>query len=221
MTTREFLWLVADGSSAVEFIGFLIGSIRWRRLGPGQRAATLWFGAATVSDAVVLFLSYHGQNTQPSGRVWYAASVVLALEALARFQSEQRRVVAFRVASVAYVLTSIVLLVTGEPLNAMTTYAAPLHALVILIAAVVTVFRRTLLGRGDLFSDPGFLVAAGLIGYAVAAVFETLVAQLWTATLPNYVEAFFAACNILTALAEIVIIRALIGRPPSAAAVER
>jgi hypothetical protein len=107
------------------------------------------------------------------------------------------------------------MLVTIEPLAAISTYAEPLHALVILVAAVVTLVRRASFGRGELLLDPGFLIAAGLAGYAVAAVFETLVAQLWVRDFPQYVNAYFATCNVLTALAELVIIKALLRAPGS------
>jgi hypothetical protein len=166
-----------------------------------------------LSDILVIVLARRHQSTQPVTRVWYAASVVLALEALAAYQYDARRFLAFRVFAAIYVATSVILLATIEPLAAITTYAAPLHALVILAAAVVTLLRRATFGRGELVLDPGFLIAAGLIGYAVAAVFETLVAQLWVIDFPQYVKAYFAACDIVTALAELVIIMALLRVP--------
>jgi hypothetical protein len=209
MALPSWDWIAAYGGSAVELGGFAIGAALWKRLARGQRVVTLWFAAAAVSDILVIVLARRHQSTQPVTRVWFAASVILALEALAAYQHDARRVLALRILAVMYVATSVVLLVTIEPLTAITTYAAPLHALVILTAAVVTLLRRATFGRGELVLDPGFLIATGLIGYAVAAVFETLVAQLWVIDFPQYVKTYFAACDIVTALAEIVIIMAL------------
>lgn len=217
MTLPGWEWVAAYVGSAVEVSGFAIGAGFWRRLARGQRVITLWFAAASLSDIVVIVLARRHQSTQPATRVWFAVSVVLALEALAAYQRSARRVHALRALAGAYVVASVILLVTIEPLAVITTYAEPLHALVILATAAVTLLRRGLFGRGELLLDPGFLIAAGLTGYAIAAVFETLVAQLWVNDAPQYVKAYFAACDILTGLAEVVIIKALFQAPNSPA----
>lgn len=215
MTLPGWEWVAAYVGSAVEVSGFAIGAAFWRRLARGQRVITLWFAAASISDIVVIVLARRHQSTQPATRVWFAVSVILALEALAAYQRSARGVHTFRVLAGAYIVASVILLVTIEPLAAITTYAEPLHALVILATAVVTLLRRASFGRGELLLDPGFLIAAGLTGYAVTAVFETLVAQLWVHDYPQYVNAYFAACDVLIALAEVVIIKALIQAPVS------
>lgn len=215
MTLPRWDWVVAYGGSAVELAGSAIGVVLWRRLARGQRAVALWFAAAALSDIAVIIVARGHQSTQPTARIWFAVSVILALEALAAYQRGRRRVLGLRILTCAYVAASVIMLVTIEPLAAISTYAEPLHALVILVAAVVTLVRRASFGRGELLLDPGFLIAAGLAGYAVAAVFETLVAQLWVRDFPQYVNAYFATCNVLTALAELVIIKALLRAPGS------
>jgi hypothetical protein len=207
--------LISYGGSAVELVGAAIGLARWRRIAGGQRMITIWFGAATLSDIAAFVTARWFHNNQPSGRIWFALSVVFALEALAAFQVGKNRVMAFRVAIVAYLAAWALLAAFVEPLPTFSTYTEPLHALVILTAAVLTLLRRASLGRGDLFDDPGFLIAAGLAGYAVATVLETLVGQLWLHDAPQYVNAYYAASNIVTALGEIVIIKGLFLPPYS------
>jgi hypothetical protein len=63
--------------------------------------------------------------------------------------------------------------------------------------------------------DPGVLIAAGLAGYAIADVFEMIVAPLWVREFPQGVITYNTMSNVLTALAEFVIIRALFLRPNS------
>jgi hypothetical protein len=176
---------------------------------------TIWFVAAALGDVAVFVTAKVLHNTQPAARVWFALSVVFALEALAAFQHDNRRVVAFRVAIGVYLVAWGGLAMIVEPLTTLSTYSSPLHALVILTAAVLTLLRRASLGRGDLFMDPGFLIAAGLAGYAVASVLEALVGQLWLHDAPQYVNAYYATSNIVTALAEAVIIKALFLPPNS------
>lgn len=208
-------WVITYASSAVELSGAAIGSIRWRRIAGGQRVITLWFAAAAIIDIAVILAARRHHSTQPLIRLWVAVSVIFALEALGTYQRGDRRVAAFRALIVAYVAAWLILLITIEPLAAFSTYSAPLHTLVILAAAVLTLRRRASFGRGELFTDPGFLIAAGLAGYAVADAFETLVAQLWVREFPQYVVAYYTMCNVLTALAEFVIIKALFLAPSS------
>jgi hypothetical protein len=201
--------LISYGGSAVELCGAAIGIARWRRLASGQRMITIWFAAATVSDVAAFVTARWFHNNQPAGRIWFAVSVVFALEALAAFQAGKKRVVALRVGILAYLGAWSILAAFVEPLTSISTYTEPLHAVVILAAAAITLVRRASLGRGDLLEDPGFLIAAGLAGYAVATVLETLVGQLWLQDAPQYVNAYYAASNIVTALGEGVIIKAL------------
>ena len=209
-------WVVAYSGSAVELSGFIIGVVRWRRIARGQQLITLWFSAAVLSDIAVIVTAQLHQSTQSIAPIWFASSVIFALGSLAVYQSGDRRAAVVRVSIGVYLAVSVILLMTIEPLGAISTYAAPLHALVILAAAVLTLLRRASLGRGELLVDPGFLIAAGLTGYAVAAVFETLVTQLWVHDFPQYVKAYYATCDVLTALSEFVIIKALFASPYSA-----
>ena len=201
------------GGTGIEMCGAITGSLRWRRIGPGQQAITLWFGAAMVGDVAAFATARLFQNNQPSSRLWFAFSVVFGLAALAAFQPNRARAWALRVTAGVYLVAWGALALFVEPLTALSTYTEPLHALVILAAAVFTLQRRASLGRGDLFSDAGFLVAAGLAGYAVASVLESLVGQLWLTDAPQYIGAYYSVSNVLTALAEVVIIRALFLEP--------
>lgn len=206
--------VVAYGSSAVELAGAVVGLRRWRRIAGGQRAITLWFTAAAMTDVGVIIAARQHHNTQSLIRIWFALSVILALDALSRYQFDQGRVAVFRLAIGMYLAAWLVLLTTIEPLAAFASYSAPLHTVVILSAAVLTLLRRASIGRGELMMDSGFLIAAGLAGYAVADVFEMVVAPLWATDFPQGVMIYNTVSNLVTALAELVIIKALF-LPPS------
>lgn len=215
MKLPGWAFAISYAGSVVEVCGAAIGLLRWRRIAGGQRVITLWLCAAAVSDAAVFVTAKVLHNSQPAARVWFALSVALALEALAEFQHDAHRAGVLRAAAGVYLIAWGILAAVVEPLAMLSTYSAPLHALVILTAAVLTLMRRASLGRGDLLLDSGFLVGAGLAGYAVASVLETLVGQLWLRDFPQYIAAYYAAANIVTALAEVVIIKALF-MPPNA-----
>jgi hypothetical protein len=198
---------------AVELAGFLLGTWRWRQLGRGQKAMTLWFGAAIALDILDVTLAPVLLTSQPLSSASNLISPVLALEGLAAFQSSAPIARRFRLVATAYALTWLILHLTVEPLADYSTYSAPLAGFVILASAAFVLFERAARGRTDALVDPAFLVAAGLCGGAVADVFRTLVAGLMVRDHPLYTLIYYSACNIIVALAELIIIRALLIQP--------
>ena len=201
--------VTAYSMSAVELAGFVIGVARWRHLGRGQRLVTLWFGAATLFDILEFVASHYVHNAQVVGNFWFPVSVALALETLAAFQPDRRARKLYRGLTAAFVVTWLILLVAAGTLTGYSTYAGPSHALLILAVAAIVLLRRSALGRGDVMRDPAFLVAAGLSGYAVAIVFESLIAQLWQYDHQIYAVMYFSVAHVVTAAAECLMIRAL------------
>jgi hypothetical protein len=200
----------------VEAIGFAIGLKSWRGLDRGQRLMALWLGASALTDLAAFALARSIGNTQPAARVWYALSVAFALEALARYQGSSRLATMLRVGIVGYLALWLVLLVTVEPPLNYSTYSAPVHAIVILAAAVVTLFRRVALSRGDLVEDSGFLFSVALIAYAVPSALQTLVAQLWNSDYLSRTVAYYTAHSVVSVLAALVVIRGVsIGSAPA------
>ncbi len=212
LTLPAWDWLAGYGDLAVELGGLGVGIARWPRLARGQRVIATWLGASAVFDIAALIASRRWHNAQPVARLWFVTCVVLAVEALAAYQHSRQRAVVLRWLMAGYVIAWLILVATIEPIDQYSTYSAPLHALVVLGAAVMTVFRRVSLGRRDLLGDPGFLIGVGLSAYAVPEAFRTLVAQLWSNDLPQRGILYYAMSNGVSALASLVLISALLVR---------
>ena len=75
--------------------------------------------------------------------------------------------------------------------------------------SVATLFRRVAIGRQEFLADSGFLIAAAVCGVAILAAFQTVAAQLWQRTDANMIAGYYAVNNIVTAIAAVVIIRAI------------
>jgi hypothetical protein len=209
LTLPSVDWLAAYGALTVELGGFGVGIARWRWLARGQRVIAAWLGAGAMFDIAAIVAARRWHNLQPVARLWFVACVVLAVEALATYQHSRQRVAVLRWVMAGYVLAWLILVATIEPINQYSTYSAPLHALVVLGAAAMTVYRRVSLGRHDLLSDPGFLIGVGLSAYAVPEAFQTLVAQLWINDAPRRSVLYYAMSNGVSALASLVLISAL------------
>jgi hypothetical protein len=202
-------WLAGYAATAVEFGGFGVGVTQWRRLARGQRLIAVWLGTSALADLAEYIIAPISNNVQPIANLWFAASVILAVEALAAYQNSRQRAALLRTAIGLYLLLWVILVATIDPLNRYSSYVGPVHGLVILCAAVITIFRRVSLGRRDLSSDPGFLVAAALSVYAILAAFQTLVAQALLNLHRQQAIMFYAMCSVVGALGVLVIIRAL------------
>ncbi len=209
MRTPALDWLAAYGSILVELGGAGVGFRFWRRLPQGPRRIVLWLAASGVADISALIAGRRWHNAQPVARVWFLVCVVLALGALASVQHSAPRAAALRVLAGVYALTWLVLVATVEPIQLYSSYSAPLHGVVLLLAASATVFRRISLGRRDLLVDPGFLIGIGLIAYAVPASLQTLVAQLSVNSAPQLGVVFYAMSSVVSVLAELIFIRAI------------
>jgi hypothetical protein len=164
---------------AVEIAGGAIGLYRWPRLSRAQRLMTLWLVASALVDLLIETTSARTRNAQPLAHVWYAASVIFGVGAMAALQSDRRLVRIHQGIVVAFLAIWGGLAATVEPITEYSKYSAPLHAVVILGAALAALFRRVVTARDDLLLDSGFLLSVGLIAYAVPSAFQTLVAQLW------------------------------------------
>ncbi len=201
--------VIEYGMSALELTGFIVGSVRWRLSRRGQRAITLWFGCAALLDAASFAAARVAHNSQTIAHVWILMAVIFALEALASYQLTRRRATLIRALMLGYAVTWVTLLLTVEPVTSYSTYLNPLHSLVILVPAIATLRQRAWFGRVDTLVDPGFLIAAGLSGYGVASSLQTLMVQLLIRDMLGYVERYYAMCNLLASLAEVILIRAL------------
>jgi len=201
----------------VELGGFIVGASRWSRLGRGPRAITLWFGASAIVDVIDLGLSRIIRNVQPIQSALLPISMVLAVEALASYQVTRANALRFRAVGFCYLLAWAVLHLSVETFDAYSAYSTPLYSIVMLGGAGAVIVQRVLRGRGDFLVDPAFLIAAGLCGVGIATVFKTLVGALWFRDDPIALLAFYSVCNVLTVMAEVLIIRALIltGNRPS------
>lgn len=192
---------------AVEITGALIGLARWKFVGRAERMIALWFSAAVLSDLLEALLKGPLQNVQPIAAGWVLASALLALEALARTQTTSARALPFRLAAAGYAVAWLVLHATIDPWLSYSAYAAPLHAVVVLAAAGLVVFRRMAIGRTDPLVDPTFVLAAGLCGYAVSDVFRVLGSYVFYQINVDYINVVLAVCTVGTILAEFFLMR--------------
>lgn len=168
-----------------------------------------WLGASGLADVGALVSGRLWQNSQPVVRVWLLFGVVLAMEALAAYQHSRQRAAVFRMAMGGFVIAWLVLLATVEPIARYSAFTAPLHGMVILVASAATVFRRVSLTRRDLLVDSGFLISVGLMAYAVPASLQTLVAQLSVNSAPQLGVVFYAMSSVVSILAALIFVRAI------------
>ncbi len=190
----------------VDTLGFLVGAFVWRRV-RNQRLMVFWLGLSAITDWAFLIAARTSGNSRPVVRVWYAASVVAALAAMAAYQGSPRRAKLLWGASAAYVVLWTILLLTIEPIAEYSSYSAPIHALLILAAAVMTLFRRVAVARGDLVRDAGFLFAAGLIVYAVPATIQALVPQVMGL---GGASAYYALTDVISFMGTALIVAGLL-----------
>ena len=202
-------WLTAYGTTVADLGATGIGVWWWRRLGRGQRLIVAWLAASGLADVGALLAGRLWQNSQPVVRVWLLFSVTLAVEALAAFQHSRQRTAILRIVAGCFVVAWLILLVTVEPITRYSAFSVPLHGVIILLAASVTVLRRISLGRRDLLVDPGFLIGIGLISYAVPAALQTLVAQLSLNAGPQHAMLFYALASVASILAVVMFVRAI------------
>ena len=182
---------------------------RWHRLEPGRRHIALWLGASALSDLTEYSAGPAWHDTQLIARVWFVVSVVLGVAALAAYQHSAHRAAILRAVGGGYVVVWVMLAVTIEPIDRYSTYSGPLQGIVLLGAAVTTLFRRVAVGRRDLLADPGFLIAVALCAIAIPAAFETVVAQFWLNAHLDMANSYYAMNNIVSGLAAILVISAL------------
>ena len=115
-----------------------------------------------------------------------------------------------RFAAIVYVAVWLFLLVTAadRPM-AYSRFVSPLHSLLLLSAGLFVLFQEAALSRRDLLQQPGFLLAVGLIGYAVPSAFQSSIAQI---ALPDHVQTgalLYGIRGLLVSIAMLIMIRAL------------
>lgn len=196
-------------ATAFALIGLGVGVARWRHLDLGLKLATAYLGATALTDLVVYYVSAHSTRVQSVVRIWFLVSVLLVCATLATFQHDGRRAIWLRVAAIVYGIAWLILSFTVEAFDAYSTYAGPLSGVVILGAALMTIFRRVALARRDLAADPGFLVAVAFAAIGLPTAFQTVVVQLWLNNLIGRGIAYYAMNNAINAFAALILINAL------------
>lgn len=209
MTLGRIVLQTAYLGIAAELAGVVFGLSRWTKIGAGKRLIILWLAASATSDLLTIYYARHMQNSQLVAHYWFLATVIFGVEALRAYQHCRQRALVFRCIGVAYFVAWLILSFTIESSASYSTYLGPLEGLVLLGAAVATLFRRVAIGRHEFLADSGFLIAAAVCGVAILAAFQTVVAQLWMRTDPNMLAVYYALNNLVTVLAAIVIVRAL------------
>jgi hypothetical protein len=196
---------------AVELIGLTVGIIRWSILGVAERFAVVWLGAGGLFDLMARLAAHFIHNSQITAKFWYPISVVLALSMTAALSRANRWSQAMRFATIVYAAVWFILLVTAadRPM-AYSRFVSPLHSLLLLSAGLFVLFQEVALSRQDLLRQPGFLLAVGLIGYAVPSAFQSSIAQI---ALPDHIQTgvtLYGVRGVLVSIAMLIMIRALL-----------
>jgi hypothetical protein len=212
LTLPSLELLAGYGALAAELGGVVLGAARWAQLDAGCRMIVAWLGASALADIAEFIAAPIWHNVQPVARVWYVLSVSFALLSLAAFQHVRRRATVIHGVIGVYLVAWVLLLMTVEPLKNYSAYIGPLHGLLILAAAGITLFRRVAVTRRDLLADPAFLVATALSVYAIPATFRTLIAQILVNGPVSRLINFYAICSVISLFAVLIVIDALLVR---------
>lgn len=206
MTPKTFQSFSSYAINVTILLASMAAILAWRRSDRERRLASAWLWALAISSAASYVAKKTIQNTQVTAQFWFPVSVVLAMETLAAMQGSVRRRDAFRIAAGVYVLAwGFLLLMAVEDPEAYSPIAAPLHAITIATAALLTLMRRVALARGDLLHDTGFLVSIALALFTLPAAFLTHVGRLWIPTHMDWVRLYYGARNLVSVCAMILL----------------
>ena len=154
-----------DAAAYLQVLPPLVGVAAGRWNTPARRWVVVWCLGLALSDAVSILVALRwGQNLFVA-YLFLPLSGSVALWALSLWQTSDLTRLALRLAIPLFVAVSVVLSVLADDPRSFSLFAAPYHAVVMLIAASWTFVRRSLAGSGPLLRQDWFWVTAGFMLY--------------------------------------------------------
>jgi hypothetical protein len=135
---------------------------------PGRRWAVVWCLLLALQDAVSLVLASANLRNLWLGHVGAPLTGAVALWMLSHWHDAGIGRLALRVAIPIFVVVSVALSALVDDPTTFSLFAAPFHALVLLMAALATFVARSLNERRRLVTCDWFWILAGLMLYAGA-----------------------------------------------------
>lgn len=177
-----------------------------RRLSPAKRWVVVWCLLLAAQDAVGFALSSAGIENLWLGYVGAPITGAVALWMLSLWNDAGVVRLALRGAIPLFVVVSVVLSVGVDDPTTFSVFAAPFHALVLLLASLLTFLVRSFREDGRMVAQAWFWTLAGLMLYAGAdTAIQAMIWYLLEAGREDLIVAVFnvRAVAMLTAFAAI------------------
>lgn len=187
---------------AISLLGFVVGIVLWRRLDRSHRMIAWWLLTIACLDYVGLriYLDTGALSVRYLlVQFWFPMSAPLTMGALGAYQGSLSREDIFRLIGLGYVFTWGLLLFTKENLGELPVYTSELHTLLLIAAAAFTLVRRSSLARRDLWHDPGFLLSAALLIFAMPTLFFSAISRQWRVPHPDWLYHYLEMQSLVTA----------------------
>lgn len=137
-----------------------------------------WLLAWVVVDAVATFAGMYTrivlQNAQHVAQIWYPVSAGLALATAANALGGSRARQSLFIAAVLVPALIVALTVLVEEFGYFSRYTGAIHGFALVVAGAMLVIRRAVTGRGEMMSDPIFLVGAAFLIVGAPSAFLAL-----------------------------------------------
>ena len=144
----------------------------------GLDAPTRWLLAWAVVDAVATFAGMYTrivlQNSQHVAQVWYPISTLLAVSVVASSLRHPGARSAVFAAAVGLGALIVALTVSVEQFGYFTRYTGAIHGVALTLGGAIMVMRRALTGRGEMLTDPSFLIGACFLIVGAPSAFLAL-----------------------------------------------
>jgi hypothetical protein len=140
-----------------------------RLASPARRWMVVWCLGLVTQEAVAVAIGRQGEPNLWVAYVFLPITGATALWTLSLWQSGTTARLALRLAIPLFVVTSAVLSFRADDPRAFSMFAAPFHAIVLLLAATWTFVHRSLTAHDALWRQDWFWAAGGLMLYGGAS----------------------------------------------------
>jgi hypothetical protein len=179
-------------AAAAQFLPPVVGALARGLRTPGRRWTVVWCLLLGLQDAISLGLASANVHNLWLGHVGAPLTGAVALWMLSHWHDTGTGRLALRVAIPIFVVVSVALSVLVEDPTTFSLFAAPFHALVLLMAALATFVSRSLQERRRLAASDWFWILGGLMLYAgTNTAIQAVVSYLLTAGRQDLMLAVF------------------------------
>ncbi len=181
-----------------------------RRLPPARRWIVAWGLVRLLDDGIALSLALEGRNNLWLRYPFGPLEVALLLIAVSLWHRDSVARLALRVAVPVFTLTWVLLVAFVERTDTFGLVTGPLEALVVLLAALLTLLVRVRTQEGGLLQEDWFWVGTGLsLWFGSSAALEPL-SRLLVETHPAVVYSAFQVKAVVDVLASLIIARGML-----------